>query len=122
MDPELDNPEALAQFATKHGFTSDEWVFVSGDRERVRNYMNKFFRYPGHKKPDKYRESSTDLYARELRISLVFKGSGDEKAVIRGGYWDGVRKGEVRNDKASGKDMEFIIQNEMLKEQLKKNE
>ncbi|MEC9037229.1 MAG: SCO family protein [Verrucomicrobiota bacterium] len=122
MDPELDNPEALAQFATKHGFTSDEWVFVSGDRERVRNYMNKFFRYPGHKKPDKYRESSTDLYARELRVSLVFKGSGDEKAVIRGVYWDGVRKGEVRNDKASGKDMEFIIQNEMLKEQLKKNE
>ncbi len=122
MDPKLDNPEALAQFATKHGFTSDEWVFVSGDRERVRNYMNKFFRYPGHKKPDKYRESSTDLYARELRISLVFKGSGDEKAVIRGVYWDGVRKGEVRNDKASGKDIEFIIQNEMLKEQLKKNE
>jgi len=122
MDPKLDTPEVLERFASKHGFISDEWVFVSGDRDRVRNYMNKFFRYPGHRKPDKFRESSTDLYARELRISLVYKGPNDEKAVIRGVYWEGVRKGEVRNDKTAETDIKFIIQNEMNEKQLGKGE
>ncbi|MEC8905872.1 MAG: hypothetical protein VX407_01930, partial [Verrucomicrobiota bacterium] len=56
-----------------------------------------------------------DLYARELRISLVHKGINDDNAFIRGVYWEGIRKGEVRNDKTSEKDMRFIIQNEMKK-------
>ncbi|MDP6859878.1 MAG: SCO family protein [Verrucomicrobiales bacterium] len=122
MDPKLDSPEVLAEFAAKHGFTSEEWVFVSGDRDRVRNFMNKFFRYPGHKKPDKFRESLTDLYARELRVSLVHKGPNDEKAFIRGVYWEGIRKGEVRNDKTAETDIKFIIENEMEQNQIGKSE
>ena len=122
MDPNLDSADVLKGFASKHGFTSDEWVFVTGDRDRVRKFMNEFFRYPGHKKPDKYRKTDFDLYARELRISLVHKGINDDNAFIRGVYWEGIRKGEVRNDKTSEEDMSFIIQNEMQKNTLKESE
>lgn len=120
MDPKLDSAELLRKFASKHGFTSDEWLFVTGDRDRVRKFMNKFFRYPGHKKPDKFRETDSDLYARELRISLVHKDQNDDRAFIRGVYWEGIRKGEVRNDEFSKQDIEFILQNEMKQSSKKK--
>tara|TARA_B110000014_G_scaffold264268_1_gene264505 strand:+ start:758 stop:1396 length:639 start_codon:yes stop_codon:yes gene_type:complete len=120
MDPKLDSAELLRKFASKHGFTSDEWLFVTGDRDRVRKFMNKFFRYPGHKKPDKFRETDSDLYARELRISLVHKDQNDDRAFIRGVYWEGIRKGEVRNDESSKQDIEFILQNEMKQSSKKK--
>ena len=120
MDPKLDSAEVLSKFSSKHGFTSDEWSFITGDRDRVRKFMNKFFRYPGHKKPDKYRETDSDLYARELRISLVHKDQNDDRAFIRGVYWEGIRKGEVRNDESSKQDIEFILQNEMKQKYLEK--
>ena len=115
MAPELDSSEKLLKFAEKNGFTSDDWIFVTGDRDRIRTYMNKFFRYPGHEKPDEYRETETDLYARELRISLVYQGASDEEAFIRGVYWEGIRKGEVKNDKSSVDDISYL---EELKESL----
>ena len=115
MAPELDSSENLFKFAEKNGFTSDDWIFVTGDRDRIRTYMNKFFRYPGHEKPDEYRETETDLYARELRISLVYQGASDEEAFIRGVYWEGIRKGEVKNDKSSVDDISYLVE---LKESL----
>ena len=113
MDPQLDSAEVLTKFASKYGFTSDEWSFITGDKDRVRKFMNKFFRYPGHKKTDKHRETDSDLYVRELRISLVHKNQNDDRAFIRGVYWEGIRKGELRNDELSEQDIKFIIQNEM---------
>ena len=71
--------------------------------------MNKFFRYPGHQKPDEYRETETDLYARELRISLVFQSDDDEEAFIRGVYWEGIRKGEVKNDSNVKGDVMYLV-------------
>ena len=109
MAPELDNSEKLTKFANHNGYTSDEWVFVTGDRDRIRTYMNKFFRYPGHQKPDEYRETETDLYARELRISLVFQSDDDEEAFIRGVYWEGIRKGEVKNDSKVTDDVMYLV-------------
>ena len=109
MAPELDNAEKLTKFANDNGYTSDEWVFVTGDRDRIRTYMNKFFRYPGHQKPDEYRETETDLYARELRISLVFQSDDDEEAFIRGVYWEGIRKGEVKNDSNVKDDVMYLV-------------
>ena len=60
------------------------------------------------------------MYARELRISLVHKDQNDDRAFIRGVYWEGIRKGEVRNDESSKQDIEFILQNEMKQSSKKK--
>ena len=109
MAPELDNTKKLSKFANENGYTSEEWIFVTGDRDRIRTYMNKFFRYPGHQKPDEYRETETDLYARELRISLVFQSDDDEEAFIRGVYWEGIRKGEVKNDSNVKGDVMYLV-------------
>ena len=102
---------ALPIFANDNGYTSEDWIFVTGDRDRIRTYMNKFFRYPGHQKPDEYRETETDLYARELRISLVFQSDDDDEAFIRGVYWEGIRKGEVKNDKTLTDDIIYLTSN-----------
>ena len=109
MAPDLDTPKILNSFAQKHGYTGEEWIFISGNRERMRKYMNKTFRYPGHAKPDKERKGATDLYARELRITLVHGGSEEQEAFIRGIYWQGIAKGEVRNDKASEEHIRYIL-------------
>lgn len=122
MDSERDSAEVLNSFAQKHGFTSHEWVFVTGNRDRIRKFMNKFFRYPGHQKPDKYRETDTDLYARELRVSLVYKGEGDDRAFIRRVYWEGIARGEVRNVSTSEQDIRYLIKNEMSRFPVKADE
>ncbi|MCP4849121.1 MAG: hypothetical protein GY899_14360 [Verrucomicrobiaceae bacterium] len=109
MAPDLDTPEFLNRFAQKHGYTGEEWIFLSGNRERMRKYMNKTFRYPGHVKPDKERKSETDLYARELRVTLVHGGSEEEEAFIRGIYWEGRAKGEVRNDKMAESHIRYLL-------------
>lgn len=108
MAPELEGPGELNAFAEANGFTGDEWTFLTGDHDRLRKYMNKEFRYPGHKKPDEYREGENDLYARELRVTLV-----DGNAEIRGVYWQGDPKGELLNDKHSEHDITYLLTEEM---------
>ena len=76
--------------------------------------MNKNFRYPGHEKPEEYRQTETDLYARELRISLVYQSDNDEEAFIRGVYWEGINKGEVKNDSSLKDDIRYLA-NELKK-------
>jgi len=106
MAPDRDSPKVLEAFASKHGFEGDYWRFVGGDR----HYMNKFFRYPGHEKPDNYRETETDLYARELRISLVDAFTGErDQAFVRGVYWEGKPEGELRNDSRIEKDIRYLL-------------
>ena len=43
----------------------------------------------------------------------MHKNQNDDRAFIRGVYWEGIRKGELRNDELSEQDIKFIIQNEM---------
>ena len=119
MAPDLDTPEKLNSFAQKHGFTGDEWIFLSGDRNRMRKYMNKIFRYPGHVKPEKERKTQTDLYARELRVTLVHGGDDEQEAFIRGIYWQGRAKGEVRNDKVSKDHIRYLLNKLDLREEQK---
>ena len=114
MDPDLDTSKKLSEFAKRNGYISNEWTFITGDRERIRKYMNKNFRYPGHEKPEEYRLTETDLYARELRISLVYQSDNDEEAFIRGVYWEGINKGEVKNDSSLKDDIRYLV-NELKK-------
>ncbi len=113
MAPDLDTPAILNSFAQKHGYTGEEWTFLSGNRERMRKYMNKTFRYPGHEKPDRERKSETDLYARELRITLVDGGKGEKEAFIRGIYWQGKAEGEVRNDGTAESHIRHLLEEDM---------
>jgi cytochrome oxidase Cu insertion factor (SCO1/SenC/PrrC family) len=113
MAPDLDSPAILNSFALKHGYTGEEWIFLSGNRDRMRKYMNKTFRYPGHAKPDKERKSETDLYARELRVTLVHGGNEDKEAFIRGIYWEGRAKGELRNDKMAESHIRYLLDKDM---------
>ena len=118
MAPDLDTPDVLRAFAEKHGFEGDEWIFITGNRERIRKYMNKEFRYPGRAMPEEERERPEQLYEGEPRITLV-----DGRSEIRGVYW--VRedaKGEVKNDKLSERDIRFLLDNEIGEGSAKKSD
>jgi cytochrome oxidase Cu insertion factor (SCO1/SenC/PrrC family) len=111
MAPDLDTPERVMRFREQHGYLGDRWVFVLGERQAMRDYMNKQFRYPGHEKPDEFRETETDLYARELRITLVEgKAAKRGTAFIRGVYWEGIAEGEVRNDSVSEASVRYLLE------------
>ena len=110
MAPDLDTADVISSFREKHGYTGDQWVFVRGERQPIRDYMNKQFRYPGREKPDEYRETDTDLYARELRVTLV-EGKAAKRGTgfVRGIYWEGIADGEVRNDSVSERAIRFLL-------------
>ena len=75
--------------------------------------MNKYFRYPGIQKPDDRRETDTDLYARELRISLVDCLTGDrDYPFIRRVYWAGIAQGELVSDSVAPKDLKYLLNGE----------
>ena len=50
-------------------------------------------------------------YRRKVRfvISLVFQSDDDEEAFIRGVYWEGIRKGEVKNDSKVTDDVMYLV-------------
>lgn len=102
--PDLDTPESLSAFAAAQGYTGDQWKFVTGDPQTLPNYMNKNFRYAHLPKPEKERKRPTDLFAWELRITLV-----DPKRDVRGVYWEGDPRGELRNDSRCAPDVLYLF-------------
>ncbi len=108
MAPAEETGEVLAAFAEANGFTGDEWIFISGNEERIRNYMNKEFRYRGRRSSPAELEEHGLVYEPELGITLV---DGDSWA--RGVYWAVRPVGEQKWDARSEHDIRYILTEEM---------
>lgn len=94
LDPLHDTPESLSAFTEKHDLKSDNWWFLTGDEEKIRKYMSKYFKFNVRKKAPEERANDSDLYDHEGLIALV-----DHKARIRGLYdvYDDERGKEYRD-------------------------
>jgi protein SCO1 len=81
VDPD-DTPQILSEFATRFGITKDNWWFVNGPKEVVRNYLTFQFKFAGVKEvPEAERFNPDDKFIHDMKVALV-----DHKGNIRGHY------------------------------------
>ncbi len=81
FDPK-DTPEKLKAFAEDHGIKAENWWFLTGDQERMKNYLvNQFKFHAVQDKPAAQRGGPADLYIHDLRVALV-----DHLGNVRGFY------------------------------------
>lgn len=81
VDPD-DTPQILSEFATRFGITKDNWWFVNGPKDVVRNYLTFQFKFAGVKEiPEAERLNPDDKYVHDMKVALV-----DHKGNIRGHY------------------------------------
>lgn len=81
VDPD-DTPQVLSEFATRFGIKDDNWWFVNGPKDPVRNYLTFQFKFSGVKEvPEAERFNPDDKYIHDMKVALV-----DHKGNIRGHY------------------------------------
>jgi len=82
LDPENDDPAALKQFKEQYGFTGENWLFLTGEKNDLSKYMErKFLFVPPQSKPEEERLFEGDLYVHDMRVALA-----DHKGNVRGFY------------------------------------
>lgn len=81
VDPD-DTPQIMSEFASRFGITKDNWWFVNGPKDIVRNYLTFQFKFAGVKEiPEAERLNPDDKYIHDMKVALV-----DHKGNIRGHY------------------------------------
>ena len=81
VDPD-DTPQIMSEFATRFGITKDNWWFVNGPKDIVRNYLTFQFKFAGVKEiPEAERLNPDDKFIHDMKVALV-----DHKGNIRGHY------------------------------------
>ena len=101
VDPD-DTPQILTEFATRFGITKDNWWFVNGPKDQVRNYLTFQFKFAGVKDvPVAERFNPEDKFIHDMKVAIV-----DHKGNIRGHYdianmdpeYEGFWKEKIRKD------------------------
>ncbi len=64
LNPAEDTPEKMNTWVTRHGIDADNWWFLTGDEERIRNYMIRNFKFFGV-----VENTEPEVIAREGRFS-----------------------------------------------------
>lgn len=80
VNPELDSPQKLAEYAQKFEKGKDNWVFLTGDRQQIRTLLIESFKLGDVKEP----------IFHSSYFTLV-----DRNGLIRG-YYDGTSKEEIQ--------------------------
>ncbi len=81
VDPE-DTPAVLTEFAGRFQITKDNWWFVTGPKDQVRNYLTFQFKFAGVQEiPEKDRLSPADKYLHDMKVALI-----DHEGHLRGHY------------------------------------
>lgn len=81
VDPD-DTPQILSDFANRFGITKDNWWFVNGPKDEVRNYLTFQFKFAGVKEvPEADRMNPDDKYLHDMKVALV-----DHQGHLRGHY------------------------------------
>jgi cytochrome oxidase Cu insertion factor (SCO1/SenC/PrrC family) len=81
VDPD-DKPADLREFMGRFGIDNSHWWFLTGPKDTVRPYMNRYFGFYDVKDvPEKERLSPDDKFVHDMRIALV-----DPMGHVRGFY------------------------------------
>ena len=81
IDPD-DTPVNMKKFAESRGITKDNWWFVNGPKNQVRNFLTYDVKFYDVKEiPEKDRFSPADKYEHDMRVALI-----DGEGHVRGMY------------------------------------
>jgi cytochrome oxidase Cu insertion factor (SCO1/SenC/PrrC family) len=83
VDPERDTPERLAEYAAGYGATPDRWLFLSGDKARIRSLAVEGFHVTVDDPTPEELAQGAEAVMHSTRLALV-----DGEGNIRG-YYDG---------------------------------
>ena len=89
VDPEYDSPEVLQLYAESWGITDPAWLFLTGDREVVRDLVTQGFKLGLDEDPPPGAASPQEPILHSTRFVLV-----DAAGLIRG-YYDAFRPEEL---------------------------
>lgn len=89
VDPEHDRPEILKSYAEKWGVKEERWLFLTGDREQIRELVIEGFKLGLDMEPPAELASPEEPIIHSTRFVLV-----DRKGSIRG-YYNVVEGGEL---------------------------
>ncbi|MEM0896063.1 MAG: SCO family protein [Verrucomicrobiota bacterium] len=81
IDPAHDGPEELAAFRDTFQLEGENWWFLTGEEEEVREYAFDQFKFRVEDKPEEDRLTPGDLFNHDTKVVLV-----DGQANIRGWY------------------------------------
>lgn len=81
IDPAHDDPAQLRKFRETFKLEGDNWWFLTGDPEKVRDYTLEEFQFRVEEKPEEERITPGDVFKHDTKVVLV-----DENAYIRGWY------------------------------------
>ncbi len=90
VDPEHDTPEVLEAYAAAHGIEDPEWLFLTGERERIYELATSGFKLAVDDAPPPELVSPQEPILHSTRLVLV-----DGRGRIRG-YYDGFRGEELQ--------------------------
>ena len=79
LNPEYDTPEVLKSWVEVHGLDDSNWTFATGDPEKIRNYMNKYFHFTVRRNTgDAESINENGLFAHSPELALV-----DQRGMVR---------------------------------------
>jgi len=82
VDPEDDTPQKMDAWVEKHGIDSEDWWFLTGDPERIADYMISQFKFHAtEERSDPAEIAAQGEFSHDLRLALV-----DGDANVRGYY------------------------------------
>lgn len=82
LEPEKDTPEVMNEWVKKHGVDVENWWFLTGEPDRIRKYMNRYFRlFKVQENTDPEVILKKGKYNHDQRLVLI-----DGDANVRGYY------------------------------------
>jgi len=83
VDPETDTPEKLTAYGN-HYQASDQWIFLTGERDKVYDLIQKGFALSAAPNPDPVAVAQGEIIAHTTKVALV-----DPNGIVRK-YYDGL--------------------------------
>ena len=72
LNPEGDTPEKMDAFVKKSGVDAKNWWFLTGDEEKIRNYMLRYFKlFAVRENSDPAKIAAEGQFSHDQRLVLV---------------------------------------------------
>jgi len=98
MDPAHDTPEVLKAFSEQHELVADNWWFLTGDKDKLPDYMAKQFRFIQAKMAKENMLNENDLFEHDSNVVLL---DHEQRVIGKYDVVDDERLADLKKDMAA---------------------